>query len=64
VIALLRIEQEHGLRTDNHTRRRSGIALSTLFRRVPAPRLAAPHTELEMREGSAAGGLVSLPATR
>jgi cytochrome P450 len=39
------------------------IALSTLFRRVPGLRLAVDPSELDIRKGSIAGGLVSLPVT-
>ncbi|GAA3433981.1 cytochrome P450 [Kutzneria kofuensis] len=39
------------------------IALSTLFRRLPGLRLAVDPADLEIRPGSIAGGLVSLPVT-
>jgi len=39
------------------------IALSTLFRRIPGIRLAVAPNDLEVRPGSIAGGLVSLPVT-
>ncbi|MFI9381542.1 cytochrome P450 [Kutzneria sp. NPDC052558] len=39
------------------------VALSTLFRRIPGLRLAVDPSELEVRPGSVAGGLVSLPVT-
>ncbi|QUQ62770.1 cytochrome P450 [Kutzneria sp. CA-103260] len=39
------------------------IALSTLFRRFPTLRLAVAPDDLEIRPGSLAGGLVSLPVT-
>ena len=39
------------------------IALSTLFRRIPGLRLAITPDELDVRPGSIAGGLMSLPVT-
>jgi cytochrome P450 len=39
------------------------IALATLFRRIPGIRLAVTPDELDVRPGSIAGGLVSLPVT-
>ena len=39
------------------------IALSTLFRRIPGLRLAVAPEALDIRPGSIAGGLVSLPVT-
>jgi pentalenolactone synthase len=39
------------------------IALSTVFRRLPGLRLAVPAEQLQIRTGSVAGGLVSLPVT-
>ena len=39
------------------------IALSTLFRRIPGLRLAVAPDALDIRPGSIAGGLVSLPVT-
>ena len=39
------------------------IALSTLFRRIPTLRLAVAPEALDIRPGSVAGGLISLPVT-
>jgi pentalenolactone synthase len=39
------------------------IALSTLFRRIPDLKLAVTPDDIEVRPGSIAGGLVSLPVT-
>jgi pentalenolactone synthase len=39
------------------------IALSTLFQRIPGLRLAVDPADLEIRPGSVAGGLVSVPIT-
>jgi len=39
------------------------VALSTLLRRIPGLRLAVAPEDLEIRPGSVAGGLVSVPVT-